>query len=386
MKKMRRADGSRNIKLAKTLTKAIIAVIICFVLGFIPAMNVSGTLNGKDNSGVVFAKNERHLDTANLGGRNTMPKDKDANGQNLEDEHRFPRRTISVGGSSIMAVRTDGTVMIDGYALDLTDGADEVGGWEDIVSVACNLFLLGLQSDGTVECLSYGDETFKDICEWEDIVDIAAGGYTGEFAVGLKSDGTLVMAGNDYNYGQYDVEEWTDIISISAGGQHTAGLKADGTVLVAGDIKYDDMYVKDKIKIEEWKDIVAIDSGVWQVVGLKSDGTVVAFGPNYDGRCDVEEWTDIVAVCAGEYNTVGLRADGTVLVAGGQYFKQEDVDDWKDIVAISCDHAHIVGLKSDGTVVAAGESFPEFDPKHESGLENWCDIRLPDDNRAEEIK
>ena len=85
MKKMRRADGSRKIKLAKTLTKAIIAVIICFVLGFIPAMNVSGTLNGKDNSGVVFAKNERHLDTANLGGRNTMPKDKDANGQNLED-------------------------------------------------------------------------------------------------------------------------------------------------------------------------------------------------------------------------------------------------------------------------------------------------------------
>ena len=52
--------------------------------------------------------------------------------------------------------------------------------------------------------------------------------------VGLKSDGTVVTAGNN-DYGQCDVNGWYDITQVAAGGWHTVGLKSDGTVVAAGD-------------------------------------------------------------------------------------------------------------------------------------------------------
>jgi alpha-tubulin suppressor-like RCC1 family protein len=63
-----------------------------------------------------------------------------------------------------------------------------------------------------------------------DIDQVAAGFF---HTVGLKSDGTMVAAG-DNDYGQCNVGAWTDIIEIAAGYSHTVGLKADGTVLAAG--------------------------------------------------------------------------------------------------------------------------------------------------------
>lgn len=47
--------------------------------------------------------------------------------------------------------------------------------------------------------------------------------------VGLKSDGTVVGAG-DNNYCQLNISAWTDIVAIAAGLQDTIGLKSDGTV------------------------------------------------------------------------------------------------------------------------------------------------------------
>ena len=61
---------------------------------------------------------------------------------------------------------------------------------------------------------------------------IAAGQY---HTVGLKSDGTVVAVGDNYD-GQCDVgsQSWTDIVQVAAGDFHTVGLKADGTVVAVG--------------------------------------------------------------------------------------------------------------------------------------------------------
>jgi len=52
--------------------------------------------------------------------------------------------------------------------------------------------------------------------------------------VGLKSDGTVVTAGNN-DYGQCDVNGWYDITQVAAGGWHTVGLRSDGAVFATGD-------------------------------------------------------------------------------------------------------------------------------------------------------
>ena len=53
--------------------------------------------------------------------------------------------------------------------------------------------------------------------------------------VGLRSDGTVVAAGNNH-CGQCDVEEWKDVVYIDAKGQCTIGITRDGRLLFAGSL------------------------------------------------------------------------------------------------------------------------------------------------------
>ena len=79
------------------------------------------------------------------------------------------------------------------------------------------------------------------------------------------------------------VSDWKDIIAISANKFYPIGLKSDGSVVVAGN-EYD---------ISEWSDIVMISVDAYYPIGLKSDGTVIAAEYGQYGQSDVYAWTDI---------------------------------------------------------------------------------------------
>ena len=83
---------------------------------------------------------------------------------------------------------------------------------------------------------------------------------------------------------EYGVDGWRDIVSIAVDSPHTVGLKSDGTVVAAGDND------EGQCDVSGWRDVVAVAAGECHTVGLKADGTVVAVGRNYDGRCDVSGW------------------------------------------------------------------------------------------------
>ena len=65
---------------------------------------------------------------------------------------------------------------------------------------------------------------------WTDITDITVA--TG-FAMGLKSDGTVVAAGSNGS-NQLAVEDWKHIASISAGDLNSYGIQENGKVEAAG--------------------------------------------------------------------------------------------------------------------------------------------------------
>jgi len=221
-------------------------------------------------------------------------------------------------------------------------------------------YTIGLKTDGTV--VVAGEKKYGKcyVRGWRNIVAVATGE---KHTVGLKADGTVVAVGNN-RYGKCNVSGWRDIVAIASSYSHTVGLKADGTVVAVG-------YNKDgQCNVSGWRDIIAVTADFHHTVGLKADGTVVAVGYNKDGQCNVSGWRDIVAVSASYYHTVGLKADGTVVAVGNNEYGQCNVGDWRDIVAVSAGSVYTIGLKADGTVIDVSNN-----KYHNKGnISGWRDI------------
>lgn len=219
------------------------------------------------------------------------------------------------------------------------------------VSVAANdLIALGVQADGTVQFASdsnYQGEPFYSTPEsWQNITSAAVGRY---LAVGLKADGSVVVAGEQEDILRRQTDQWHGISFIAAGENSIVGISERGELFAAGPLsRYLDDFtgsgpftsafgVSDRCALLlkedgtlsllgilseqfkpclEWRDLISVSVGASHIVGFKADGTAGAAGNASEGKMNVEKWTDIVAVAAGTRHTVGLKANGTVVVAG----------------------------------------------------------------------
>lgn len=285
----------------------------------------------------------------------------------LSEKRLHNAATISAGIRFSAGVTEKKTVEFAGQDYS---GKETIDSWENIVSVAVNgEFVLGLKSDGEV-VVANGNSKYRANTEgWKDIVAIAAGQ---QFLVGLRKDGTVAAQGYD-GYGETDVDSWRNIIAISTGWQHTVGLDEDGDVFDKNGDVYFTGYNSKKIigeiknNRENWTNLVAISTGGsspgfqgnGHVVGLRSDGTVVAAGDNSRGQCNVygEDWKDIIAIAAGDFHTVGLKSDGTVVTTwrGGDDINTlvQEVTDTR-VVAISAGYGTTLALTEDGCAVGVG--------------------------------
>ena len=209
--------------------------------------------------------------------------------------------------------------------------------------------LVALKTDGTLMVAGSGSDCRKcNVDRWEDVASV----FTIWGAIsGLTSDGTLLTTVDRLHDGR-----WRDLVAVFEIGMHLYGRKTDGT-MISTDRKCDE---------DMWRDIDAVDNGVFHTVLLKKDGTVTTEWKEYDendetdeenefvdeddfddeddelevydevqnaavstrdqGQCDVSSWRDIVAIAAGDNHTVGLRADGTVVAVGENRYGQCNVD------------------------------------------------------------
>ena len=264
----------------------------------------------------------------------------------------------------IIGQKIDGSIVATGMFFPGRD-LSEVSEWTDIVKIyTASEYIVGLKSDGTV--VAAGDNSYGqlDVSQWTNIIDIRTGRKN---LAGLKSDGTVVVAG-DNGHGQCDVSHWTDIVAMEIGGGYdlgrfTIGLKSDGTVITAG-------YVQaawDLEKLAKWSDIKEISVSSENIVALKSDGTVLGAGIGRYDSLAVSEWKDIVQIVTGAGLTRGLKSDGTVLTTGNQYYGQCNTTDWTHIVEpVGLDYC----FRDDGKLMCENSRFKDL-------VEDWTDIKLP---------
>ncbi len=86
----------------------------------------------------------------------------------------------------------------------------------------------------------------------------------------LLSDGTVFARGEN-QYGQCVTEKWSNIKSVAVGNRYTLGLKSDGTVLVAGT----DWSQWHKEASENWVRIKDIYCRNGFIFGIKENGSVI---------------------------------------------------------------------------------------------------------------
>lgn len=174
---------------------------------------------------------------------------------------------LATAGNLLAGLKSDGTVV----TADICHKDDEewfsgTSEWREIVAIdGCERGIAGLRSDGTVvAAFRHGEGAggvLNQLANWKDIDAIVIEDWAdATFILGLKADGTVVVADNKYHMFE-DVAGWKDIIAIAATRHGAAGLKADGTILVSKTIskeieegeKWVKKWVKEKIEREEEK-------------------------------------------------------------------------------------------------------------------------------------
>ena len=128
--------------------------------------------------------------------------------------------------------------------------------------------IVGLKKNGTL-IAAYkfsGDNKldFEKISHWNGIVAIDSSRF---HLVALTYEGKVYATGNN-NDGECNTDLWENIIAVCAGDGFTVGLKKDGTLVVAGRLH-------SKSKIDKWTDIIEIDANYDKIFALKKDGSVV---------------------------------------------------------------------------------------------------------------
>lgn len=334
--------------------------------------------------------------------------------------------TISTGPyGDTLGLKADGTLLsAGGY---IANGDWDVSQWHNIVDFSVGYHqVLGVRSDGTVVADGYNHNGCISVKNWTDIIAVDTDGNSfGWHTVGLKSDGTVVAVGEN-TYGQCNVQSWTDIVlpgqltakpkdmppadqqtqydaaeklladgetakaaiafgklgdykdahdrsfacwrslnrydTIDATSDCTVGIQSDGSVITAGE-EFGHWY-----KTKEWS-VVDLAAKGTNILGLQTDGTVVSEGWNDYGQMEVDTWTDIVDISASRTHSVGLKTNGKVVTAGMNRLGQCDVDNWNNIVSVSAGYSCTIGLKKDGTVIFTGDN-----SSGQCDFENWFDI------------
>ena len=216
---------------------------------------------------------------------------------------------------------------------------------------------LALKSDGTV--VGWGDDWDGAVCPpigLNNAVAIAAG-YN--YSLALKADGTVVGWGQDAWQQCTFAKGLTNVIAISAQGINSMALKSDGTVVAWGATWYGypaNWYVMNTVPFG-LSGVVAIAAGDSHSLALKSDGTVVAWGDNSSGQVSVpSDLKNVIAIAAGYGHSLALKSDGTVVAWGFNGYGQASVPTGlSGVVAIAAGAYHSMALKADGTVVSWGD-------------------------------
>lgn len=244
---------------------------------------------------------------------------------------------------------------------------------------------MALRTDGSL--IVWGNNDFGQLRVPEGATNIVAiaEGYGHRLA--LRRDGIVFAWGAGTNntgdwltcsYGQSMVPPGlSNVVGIAAGTRHSLALRADSTIVGWGFNYYGETNVPPGLS-----NVVAIASDLRADfnLALRADGTVVAWGYSYYGETNVPAGlTNVVSIAAGADHSLAVTSQGGVVAWGQNYSGQADVPfGLNNVIAVAAGRVHSLALEADGTVIAWGGN-PFGQTVVPFGLTNVTSIGADDD-------
>ena len=254
------------------------------------------------------------------------------------------RNTPSADGTEAMTTGQTDETDVDGTVLqEAADGASAT----EMFSTSGTGQTLGEAETLTLEEKAY--EPGEQIV-WPKAETMIAGGY--KHLVSLRDDGTVLAAGSN-DSGQCDVQEWESIAAVYAYDTISAGLRTDGTVVVAG---------RDTLNesVSAWQGVTMLALGLDHILGLTQDGKVLSAGTNMEGCCETGDWENIVSIWAGDRISIGITKEGKIELAGNLSYSMSEKEQqeikkkmasWTGIKQVLIDGPTVYGVRQNGTVL-----------------------------------
>jgi hypothetical protein len=274
--------------------------------------------------------------------------------------------TVAQGYDFYVGINADGSVR---YRYKPDDGQAPIEGakaLENAVSVAAGTYhAVALREDGRVEVIIEGSErkATKGVDKWENVVRVYCYRH---MTVGIKADGTVLVANAEPSEAVKSASKWTDIVSLSVGSTYyfenngigdqinvftVVGATVEGKVVIVSDGNESSIMEKSS----QWTDIKSVSlmqvkNVSTHLVGLKSDGTAVACGTDRGGMINVGTWHDLVSVRAVSDYSLGLKNDGTVCVTGSGVWTTIDASNMSNVASLVAADT-LIGVTKDGRIV-----------------------------------
>ena len=240
------------------------------------ALNVSGWNDIVD----ISAGNEHAVGLKSNGTVVAVGRSSDSNGSwsNLLVTGWSGITSIAAGANHTIARRSNGRVYSTGPASAWSSYLS-TSSWSNISKVyAGNNCSFGLTTRGSV-VTAQAYNIFGTVSYWSNITKVATLSnceVSKCYVLGLRSNGTVASSGDRSVFpwdgtSPLDVAGWTGIIDIACTRDASFGLKSDGTVVLAGNSQYFTKY-------HTWTGIKAIFGNNYGLIGIKADGTMVSDG------------------------------------------------------------------------------------------------------------
>ena len=210
-------------------------------------------------------------------------------------------------------------------------------------------FSIILDENGTLSSAGLISKYSKDLSEWRNIVDIAAGRA---HVLGVDSNGRVYCVG-DNSTGACDVSDIRNVKKVFA--------TANGSIFLdnVGMVNYTGSFIGSG-SIKNYYNIIDVASSDNILAILNENNKIDVYSKSSDNYLIAESWNDIVDVACGDSFVAGLDKYGKVHIEIDNDEISKEIEKWSNIIAIDGASDYLIGFDGKNVYGVGNNRYGQF--------------------------